>query len=215
MNHLVLDGPAATTGASGTLSFVALADWQAYIKETGDAGGPIDTRHRIVLDSALHSAFSLMGGRFLLRPSTAFSYVLSPFDDGSTLFLSQYPVGTITAIETGYMSADGVWTNQNTIDTDNYYADKASGRVYGVWPVALHSVRVEWDGGYIAAEVPADAKEAVMAWAAVKWQRVKRTRWDVKTLSGASEGYSYIDTDLPAASEAVLRKYAMPTVSVS
>jgi hypothetical protein len=156
-----------------------------------------------------------MGGRFLLRPAAAFNFVLTPFDDGSTLFLSQYPIGTITAIETGYMSADDTWTSQGTVAAGDYYSDADSGRVFGAWPLSMHSVRVEWTGGFEAAAVPADAKEAVMAWSAVKWQRVKRARWDVKTLSGASEGYSYIDTDLPAASETVLRKYAIASVSVS
>jgi hypothetical protein len=214
MNHLVLDGPDATTGAGGTLSLVTLAEFQAYINEDADAG-PLDARQQTLIDSACYGAFSLMGGRFLLRPATEFDYVLSPFDAGNTLFLPQYPLGTISVLEIGYMSANGVWTSQRTVASGDYYADAESGRVYGAWPLGMHTVRVSWPGGYTSALVPADAKEAVMMWAAVKMQRVRRSRWDVKTLQAASEGYSYTDTDLPEVARATFQKYSLATASLT
>jgi len=213
MNIVRLAGPAKTTGVGGTLSIVTLAEFQAYINEDSEAG--VDARQQILLDSACYGAFSAMGGRFILRPATEFDMVLSSIDIGETIFLPQYPIGTISVLELGYMSGNGIWTSQTTVTTGDYYVDSDTGRVYGNWPLTLHSIRVKWPGGFLAADVPADVKEAVMIWAAVKLQRARRSRWDVKTLQAASEGYAYIETDLPESAAAIFRKYSLATATAA
>jgi len=208
MSHVELDGPAETTGVGGTLSLATLANFQAYIGEASDSGGAVDTLHQTVLDAACHGAYSKMGGRFLLRPATAFDWVFSSQDVGSTLFLQQWPVGTVSVFELGWMSANGVWTSQYTVPVGEYYLDSRSGRIYGTWPTSLHSVRVAWTGGFTT--VPADAKEAVMIWAGVKLERVRRMRWDQKSKTSGQEGATFTDSDLPGYVAEVFQKYSLP-----
>ncbi len=213
MNNLVFPGPIAKTGAGETLNFVTLLEFQNYINEPA-VDAATDARMQQLIDSASYGAFSAMGGRFLLRPATEFDYVMASVAEGSTLFLPQYPVGTISRLDFGYMSANGVWVQSLAVPTSEYYVDSETGRVYGAWPTSMHSVRVTWPGGYPAAELPEDAKEAVMMTAAVKLQRARRSRWDVKTLTAGSEGYTYFESDIPPVAAGVFQKYSLPTSTI-
>lgn len=206
----VLAGPQPTTGVGGTLSLVTLANFQAYINESSDSGGPKDTVHQTVLDAACRGAYNRMGGRYLLRPATEFDYVMQSQDDGSRVYLPQYPVGAISVLELGYMSADATWTSQKTVTSNEYYLDARSGILKGVWPLQLDSIRVKWTGGYTSAELPADAKEAVMIWAGVKYQRTLRSRWDIKSNSAGQESAVYIETDIPDYVAQILSQYTKP-----
>jgi len=207
-----LAGPAPTTGVGGNLELVTRAEFQLYINEPSEAA--VDARQQILLNSAHQTAFSEMGGRFILRSATEFDYVLTAPDDGDVLFLPQYPVGTISIVERGFMSAVGVWTSQGTVAASEYYVDAPTGRMYGNWPTKMHSVRVVFPAGFIAAEVPADVKEAVMMHTAVKVQRTRRSRWDVKTLQAASEGASFYESDLPPAAAAIYQRYSLATATI-
>lgn len=213
MNAFVLAGPAATTGVGGTLELVTLAEFQAYIVVTAEA--TLDAQQQILLNAAHQTAYTAMGGRFILRPATEFDYVLSAPDDGSTVFFPQYPIGTISVIQRGYMSALGVWTSQGDVAVGDYYQDSATGRIYGNFPTSMHNMRVKCPAGYVSANVPADIKEAVMMHTAVKFQRVSRSRWDVKSEQTASQGASYYESDIPPAAAAIYQTYRLAAASIA
>lgn len=208
MNRLQLAGPDATTGASGTLTLVSVAETEAYLEKPGDAGA-FDALVQTLIDSACWGAFGLMGGRFLKRPQTEFDFVMTP-DDDEYIYLHQYPVGTISLIEVGYMTANATWTASYTPIATDWYADKRSGKIYGLWGSSAHSVRVKWSGGF--STVPADAKEAVMQWVGVKLSRLRKARWDASSMQSQNEGWTYTD-ELPGAAASVFAKYALPIAS--
>ena len=214
MGRLQLAGPAETVGPSGTLSLVTLAEALAYLEKPSDAGGPFDQLIQMLADSASVDAFGQMGGRFLKLGSDNFDFVMTPELDG-VIHLHQFPIANIALVEFGAMTADGVWAPSGSpLTTTSYYADKRSGRLYGnvTFPTSLHSVRVRWTGGF--SPVPTDAKEAALQWVGVKRSRQKQGRWDVLSMQGATEGYSF-SSELPASAAAVFQKYAIPEVSVA
>ena len=212
MGRLQLAGPPETTGASGTLTLVSLAEQLAYLEKPSDSGGPFDVLIQMLIDSASVGAFAKMGGRFLKLPVDNFDFVFTP-EIGGVIHLHQYPIATIALVEIGSMTADQVWSPVGAaLGTNSYYADKRSGRLYGDWPTSLHSVRVRWTAGY--SSVPVDAKEALMQWVGVKRSRQKQGRWDVLSIQGATEGYSFAG-EIPASADAVFAKYALPEVSIA
>ena len=208
--RLQLAGPAETVGAAGTLTLVTVAEVQAYIEKPAEAA--FDLLLQTLIDSASTGAFGLMGGRFLKRPATEFDFVLSP-ETEEVVFLHQFPVGAVSLLEAGSMTANGVWTASHTFATTEYYVDARSGRLYASWPSDRHSIRVRWSGGYATA-APPDAKEALMQWVAVKLQRLRKGRWDVRSMSGPTESYSF-DNELPQSAAVVFSKYAVPEVSIA
>lgn len=209
---LQLDGPAETTGAGGTLNFVSLAEVLVYLEQQSDSGGSFDTLVQKLIDSVSVSAFGLMNGRFLVRPSTEFDFVFTP-EQEDVIFLPQYPVGTVSVVELGYMSANGTWSSSESVAVENYYVESLTGRIYGSWPVQRHSVRIKWPGGYTAA--PEDAKEAAAKWVGVKLQRARVARWDVTSQTkGGTESATYT-AELPPDVAAIWAKYATPGGSVA
>jgi len=210
-------GPAESTGPTGTLSLASIAEFQAYIEKPGDAGGPFDTLCQLVLDSACVGAFSLMGGRFLKRPAAEFEFAMTP-EAEDRIFLHQWPVGTVSALEAGGFTANGVWQASYVYTAQEWYADMRSGRLYGTWPWGIfppslhHAVRVRWTGGFTT--VPADAKEAVMQWAGVKLNRTRKARWDVTSSQGPTEGYTF-SGELPDFAAATFAKYTTPEASIA
>lgn len=212
MERLRLAGPPETIGASGTLSLVTLAEALAYLNKPSDSGGPFDVLIQMFIDSVSTGAFGIMGGRFLKQPADFFDFVFTPESD-RVILLHQFPIVSISQIEHGHMTANGVWSSSGTIATTDYYADNRNGRIYGSWPDGiLHSIRVRWQAGY--ATVPADAKEAALMWVGVKRSRQINGRWDVLAQQGPTEGYSF-GAELPAASANIFAKYAIPEVSVA
>ena len=209
IGRLQLAGPAETVGAAGTLTLVTVAEVQAYIEKPAEAA--FDALLQILIDSACTGAFGIMGGRFLKRPATAFDFVLTP-ETEEVLFLPQYPIGTVSAVEAGYMSANNVWTATHVFASTDYYAESRSGRLYSQWPSDRHSVRVTWTGGHVTP--PSDAKDAVMQWVGVKLQRLRKARWDVRSMSGPTESYSFED-ELPQSAASILAKYAIPEASMA
>src|SRR5262245_40647660 len=79
--RLRLNGPPETTGPSGTLTLVSLAETLAYLEKYSDSGGPFDQLLQVLIDSACTGAFGLMGGRFLKQPTEYFDYVFTPESD--------------------------------------------------------------------------------------------------------------------------------------
>lgn len=209
---LQLDGPAETTGASGTLNFVSLAEVLVYIEQQSDSGGAFDTLLQKLIDSVCVSAFGLMNGRFLKRPTTEFDYVFTPEND-DVLFLPQYPVGTVSVVELGYMSANGIWTASQTVAAEDFYVESVTGRIYGSWPRVRHSVRIKWPGGYTAA--PEDAKEAAAKWVGVKLQRSRVARWDVTSQTKGGTDSATYTAELPPEVAAIWSKYSTPLGSVA
>lgn len=217
MDKIQLSGPAETTGASGTLTLVSLAEVLAYLEVTSDAGAQ-DALIQTLIDSVCQHAFSLMGGRFLKRPATEFNYVFTPSGRGESVLLHQTPVGTISVCETGHFDSSGTWTAYETIS--DYYLDARAGALYrgniwgsfGGWPTAKYSVRVSWPGGFTS--VPADAKEAVCQWVGTKLQRLRRSRWDVTSLTSAAEAATYA-TELPQMAAEIFEKYKLAEATSS
>ena len=213
LGRLQLAGPAESVGAAGTLTLCSLAEFQAYIEKPGDSGGAFDILCQTLIDSASHGAFGLMGGRYLKRPATSFDFVLSP-DSPEVLWLNQYPIGTISSIQLGRLTGNGVWESSQSLLATEYYADPRSGRVYSFsgWPESKHSVRVVWTGGFDT--VPADAKEALIQWAGVKLNRLRKGRWDIRTMQDATTGFTF-ENELPQSSAGVFAKYSIPEASVA
>lgn len=213
LGRLQLAGPAESVGAAGTLTLASLAETQAYIEKPGDSGGPFDILCQTLIDSASTGAFGLMGGRYLLRPATAFDFVLSP-DSPEVIWLHQYPIGTITTVQFGRITGNGVWESTQTLLASEYYADSRSGRIYSFsgWPEAKHSVRVTWTGGFVA--VPTDAKEGAMQWVGVKLNRLRKARWDIRTMQDATSGFTF-ENELPQSAALVFAKYAVPEASIA
>jgi len=209
LGRLQLAGPAESVGAAGTLTLATLAEAQAYIEKPSDSGGAFDLLMQTLIDSASQGAFGLMGGRYLKRPATAFDFVLSP-DSEEVIWLHQYPIGTISAIQIGRLTANGVWESSYSLLATDWYADSRSGRIYGSWPDAKHSVRVTWTGGYET--VPADAKEALIQWVGVKLNRLRKARWDMRTVQDATSGATF-ENELPQSAAVVFSKYSIPEAS--
>ena len=213
MERVQIAGPAETVGAAGTLTLATLAETLAYLEQTSDSGGPFDLLVQSLIDSVSVAAFGIMGGRFLKRPATAFDFAFTPLGSLDALFLHQFPVGTITSIDYGYMSQDGTFSAQQTPQATEWYADRRSGRIYATLPWGKHSVRIVWTGGYVT--VPQDAKEALFQWVGVKLARIKTARWDATSMQGANEARTFREQEIPVFSRDVFAKYAIAEVTVS
>lgn len=204
IERIRINGPAETYGASGTLSLVSLAEVQAYMEQTGDAG-PFDALIQSLIDSVSATAYGLMHGRFLKRPTAEFEYAITPINN-TTVFLHQWPVGTVSLLELGYMLGN-TWTTVQTLTSVDYTVDKEKGLLigYGGFPATQFGVRVNWTGGYTA--VPPDAKEACFKYVMTKLIRKRKGRIDATTQSGPTEGYTFED-ELPKAARVIFQKYA-------
>lgn len=199
---LQLAGPAETVGSSGNLSLATVAEILVYMKKTSGAD---DALLQTLLDSVAVAAFGFMQGRFLKRSSTPFDVVFTPRGEGDVIWLTQWPIGTVTSVQTGGMDQNGQFNPDHTYEATEWYSDVKAGRIYGSFPAGTkHSVRVVWTGGYAA--VPQDAKEAAMMWAAVKYQRANDARWDQTSMQSATQGYSYGE-EMPRFSQDIFAKY--------
>lgn len=213
MERLRLAGPDETTGVTGTLNFVTVAETQAYIEKPGDSGGAFDTLIQTLIDSASQGVFGLTGGRFIKRSTTEFDFVMTP-DTVETILLHQYPVGAISLIEFGTMESNGVWALSWTPAASDWYADLRAGKIHGYWPSGKHSIRVKWTGGFASTAIPADIKEAVFQWVGVKLSRLRKARWDASSMQGATEGWTFTD-ELPPSAAATIAKYSIPEASMA
>jgi hypothetical protein len=207
VDSIAIAGPAETVGSSGTLTLVTVAEANAYLEKPADAGAQ-DALLQILIDGVSFSAFALMGGRFLKRPSTPFDVVFTPRGDGSAIWLPQWPIGTISSIQLGNIASDQTFNPTTTLIATDWYSEPRSGRVYGSFPLnVLHSVRVVWTGGYTA--IPQDAKDAALQWVGVKLSRIRAARWDQSAMQKADQGASYLDECPKSALDTFLRYKSM------
>ena len=213
MDRLQLSGPAETVGASGTLTLATLAETQAYLETPSDSGGAFDLLVQSLIDSVSVSAFGIMGGRFLKRPATSFDVVFTPVGDLEVLFLHQYPIGSISSIQLGYMSQDGTFSATQNLTGTDWYSDARSGRIYASLPTGRHSVRVVWTGGYVT--VPQDAKEALFQWVGVKLRNVRLSSWGALSIQSENEARAYSVEEIPGFARGIFGKYAIGEVTVS
>lgn len=204
IERLRLTGPAESYGSSGTLSLVSVAEVLAHMEQTGDAGS-FDALIQSYIDAVSAAAYGRMHGRFIKRPTTPFDYVITPINR-DTVFLHQWPIGTVSTVEIGYM-VGSTWTSTQTLTAVDYTLDSERGLLigYGGFPDAQLSVRVEWTGGYTA--VPPDLKEAVYKWVITKLVRKREGRIDATSQSGPTEGYTFED-ELLKASRDIFQKYS-------
>lgn len=200
-----INGPSESYGASGTLSLVSVSEVQAYMEQTGDSGGPYDTLIQTLIDAVSASAYGLMHGRFLKRPAAEFEYAITPVAS-DMVFLHQWPVGTISLVEIGYMLGN-VWQTTQTVNSTDYTLDTQKGILigYGGFPATQFGVRVNWTGGYTS--VPPDAKEAAIKHVVTKLIRKRKGRIDATSQAGPTESYTFED-ELPKAARIIFQKYS-------
>ncbi len=100
----------------------------------------------------------------------------------SALFLSQYPVITITSVDEGFWSA-GTWTSSASFtEGTDYIADKASGKLTrissgfaGSWFCGFEGVRVVYSAGVATtADVPQAIKDVALSLAGRKFREAQR-----------------------------------------
>lgn len=203
MQSIQIAGPAETTGSSGTLTLLTLSEAYAYLEKTAD-GGAQDALVQTLIDGVSQNAFALMGGRFLKRPTTPFDVVFTPAGDGMVLWLPQWPIGTVTSVQLGKITSDTTFSPDVTLQASEWYSEPRAGRIYGSFPLVMHSVRVVWTGGYTA--VPADAKDAAAQWVGTKLSRIRSGRWDHTSMQAADQGFTFSD-ELPKSALDVFLRY--------
>lgn len=107
-------------------------------------------------------------------------------DDTSTreVLCRVLPVNSITAL-----SNDAHATTPTTVSSDDYILDGASGRIAlasSVFAKGVQAVRVQYDGGYTAALMPAAIRLAVAHEAARIWNNTDRAGVASESVDGAS-----------------------------
>ena len=213
MESIALAGPAESVGSSGTLTLATIQEASAYMEKALD-GGAFDAQLQVLIDGVSMQAYSLMGGRFLKRPATPFDFVFTPKGNGFTIWLPQWPIGTITSVQIGQIISDGTFSPSATLAAGEWYSEKSNGRIYGSFPAgSMHSVRVVWTGGYAA--VPQDAKDACLQWVGVKLSRIRAARWDHTSMQKSDQGASYREQECPQQSFETFLRYKSCRGSVS
>ncbi len=100
----------------------------------------------------------------------------------SALFLSQYPIITITSVDEGWWSA-GTWTSSASLaDGTDYIADKPVGKLVRIssgfaasWLCGMEGVRVVYSAGVATtADVPQAIKDVALSLAARKFREAQR-----------------------------------------
>ena len=215
MQYLELAGPAPATGAGSTLELLPLAELHTYLKRSTDAA--FDGVLQKLLDVVHWEVFRLTGGRFILRDATAFDHVLSVFEATKQIYLPQLPVGTITSVDIGSMTADATFTSTKSVATTEFYSNKEGGVLYaktlgGSWPRGRHSIRVVYTAGF--ATVPEDIKGAVAQIVSVKFQRGLDADHGRLQVSQGTQGYVLTQDDIPKPAMQVIRNYALPGIEV-
>lgn len=100
----------------------------------------------------------------------------------SVLFLSQYPIITLTSVDEGWWSA-GTWTSSLTLTAGtDYIANNPSGKLVrisggmaGGWLCGMESVRVIYSAGVAStADVPQGIKDVALSLAGRKFRELQR-----------------------------------------
>ncbi len=100
----------------------------------------------------------------------------------SALFLTQYPIITLTSVDEGTWSA-GTWTSSASLaEGTDYIADKPSGKLVrissgcaGSWLTGFEGVRVVYSAGVVdTAGVPQAIKDVALSLAARKFKEAQR-----------------------------------------
>ncbi len=120
--------------------------------------------------------------RTTATPATRITEYHSVDSFRSELFLTQFPVTTLTSVKEGSWSG-AAWVPTTTlVEKTDYLVDKASGKLIrvsagarGSWAIGLETVEVVYAAGYTdTAAVPQAIKDVALAVAGRKFQELNR-----------------------------------------
>ncbi len=154
-----------------------------------------DTTKDAFLTNKLNSAWKNIV-RYLGQDLTEDTYTEDYDGDGTkTLVLDHFPVISITSVNSDSTRA---FAASSLVDSTTYFCKLKTGVLTlfngGVWPMGDGNIRVVHVAGF--AEVPYDAKEGLLEYAALMAQRAGTEGRVTQTLGGKSEQYDLMPMPL-------------------
>lgn len=210
---LTISGPGATrAGAANDYEIMPLGTsttgLKGYLRITDSAQ---DAQLQFLLDVVHQAVFDYVEGRILRLSATPWVQIFDGPGDVD-LYLPQFPLSTLTALEEGYIvDSAGTFAVLQAFDTTSYILDKAAGAVRALNGQAFSrgrlNHRVTYTAGYSTAQMPPNLQKAVGDWVGVILKRVKDKSWDIVSISFGDESKSVALSEMPESSRRILDKY--------
>jgi hypothetical protein len=199
------------------LELVTLATVKTYTNQQSNAN---DTILQTILNGCHRQLYTFLGNRVITRDSSPPTDWVYALDGTGTRFLDlpQYPIWDVSqlTIDEGYIADNTPTFNvQRTFASSDWFADTEHGviqRITWTWPTGYNNIRVSYPAGYDT--VPEDLADAICQWAAVRFMRYDRRRWDFATMTKESESWSFREKEIPDSALAVFRTYQKVSVGL-
>jgi len=194
------------TDSDANLALIDKTDYKSYVKTQSAES---DTMLDMIIPSLCREFFDETGRKFMQNVS-AHTWLL----DGTQtriLKLPQWPIVTVTSVETGYLASGDVtnFTVEKTLTTDDYMVRNSRGtliRWNGKWWGGTETIRVVWTAGYTT--TPAPLVRAMCEWTGIVLKRATGANWDLRAQTKGSESKVLDPSDRPASIVSQMRKYA-------
>lgn len=162
------------------------------------------------MDAVHQQVFNYLGRRFLRLSATAFDYIMD--GPGDAVFdLPQFPVVSITRLQSGYMTSTTAFSAQHEFTTGEYALDAERGTLRNISWVGFQAgrlnIRATWTAGWALAAIPPDVKRACAELIGIAQNRAKTKRWDVETISRQAITESYVTEWAPPSVLLALNAY--------